>query len=189
VYLLGDEGYAVVGPDVPDAPHWTLEVYDHCAPTAATMRTLLAFLAGHRSLVDTVRWQGQPGDPLLALIAEADWSVAKLRRWMLRVVDVRAALVARGWSSDGEIRLAVNDAIFPENNGPWHLRVRDGEARVEPCTSADLALPVRAMAPLYSGYLSASRLAGLGWAEGSPEPLAAADRLFAGPTPFMREMY
>lgn len=47
----------------------------------------------------------------------------------------------------------------------------------------------RALGPLYSGYYGATALRGLGLADGPEADLALADRLFAAPTPTLREMY
>jgi predicted acetyltransferase len=190
-WLIGDDGFVVLNHHPPEGPHYDLEVVDLQAPDVATARTLLGLLAGHRSLAVTLRWFGAPADPLIALLPEPRWSAGELQRWMLRIVDVRAALEQRGWpaSARGELHLRVDDPLLPHNTGDWILRVADGRAEVASGGRGELRTGPRGLAPLYSGLFGGTTLAGLGFVEGPPSALAMADTLFAGPTPWMREMY
>jgi predicted acetyltransferase len=108
---------------------------------------------------------------------------------MLRVTDVDAALLARGWPVDGEVHLDIDDPLLPENSGRRVLRVRGGQPSISPGGSGLLTLNIRALGPLYSGMFRAETLAQLGWISGAAEEVAAAGRLFASPVPWMREMY
>lgn len=189
-WLLGEGGYLVLH-HAGDGPHWDLEVVDLQAPDGPTMRTLLALLASHRSLADRVRWQGCPADPLLAFFPEPTWAPCQVQRWMLRLADVAAALQARGWpeGARGELHLSLRDPLIPRNDGRFVLHVADGRGELSPGGRGELAAPVSALGPLYSGYLRASALARMGWLQGSDAALRLADALFMAPTPWMREMY
>lgn len=190
-WLVGDAGYVILGHSPPEGPHWDLEVVDLAAPTAPIARTILALLGGHRSMVKQVRWYGTPADGLCTHLREPVARVAEQTRWMLRVIDLPAALTARGWPPGiaGELHLHVDDPILPDHAGAWVLEVGDGAARVRRGGRGDLRLTARALGPLYSGYLGARALVAAGLAEGAEPALATAERLFAAPTPWMREMY
>ncbi len=190
-WLIGDQGYVVLQHAPVDNPHHDLELVDLAVPDGPSIRTLLAFLAGHRSLASKVRWFGHPQDELLAFVPEPTWRVVQHQRWMLRIVNFVAALQGRGWPQgvEGELDLEVDDSLLPANHGRFRLQVGAGQARVQRGGSGALRLPIASLGPLFSGALPASILARWGRAQGEDEALATADRLFQAPTPWMREMY
>ena len=102
--------------------------------------------------------------------------------WMLRVLDVPSALMARGYLPGlaGDVRFAVHDPLVPENAGPWSMHVRDGRAVVEHTSSADLSIDTRGLASLYAGYHSAHDVALMGLAHGDMGVLSRLATLFAG---------
>jgi predicted acetyltransferase len=71
----------------------------------------------------------------------------------LRLVDVGAALTARGYSSACDVVLDVVDPTCPWNQRAWRLTVdRDGTATCLPTTDeADVRLPVQALGAAYLG--------------------------------------
>ena len=74
----------------------------------------------------------------------------------LRMIDVEAALTARGYSSACDIVLDVVDPICPWNQRTWRLSVgEDGVATCQPTTDdADVRLPVQALGAAYLGSRS-----------------------------------
>jgi predicted acetyltransferase len=110
---------------------------------------------------------------------------------MLRIVDVKKCLEARGYSGSGraEVHLDIRDETIPANAGPWIVTVEGGRAIVERGGRGDLRLSIRALAPLFSGYLSAAQLAQLGRIEGSSAAIAAAAGVFPAGTPWLSDMY
>lgn len=126
-------------------------------------------------LFPRVGWWNAPVDDPLA------WAVADPRRvvrrrsdgmW-LRIEDVATALAARGYATDGALRLAVDDAI-------WELVVEHGRARCARTTAApELRLARATLGALYLGGASAPHLARAGLIDGAPDALARADHLFA----------
>ena len=168
-----------------------LVVSDHAASTPAAARRLLAFLASHGTLAEEVVWFGGPGEPLLALLDTTRFELKHWDDWMVRVLDVPRALAARGYAAavSGELHLEVEDELFEENNGRFVLRVTGGSATVEAGGDGRLATSVRALAPLYTGHLTATRLRITGWLRGDDATCALADALFAGPAPWMPDFF
>jgi predicted acetyltransferase len=164
---------------------------DFVALDAASGRRLWAFLADHRSLANDVIWHGGPADPWLALLPEASYRMSLAMPWMIRVVDVRAALEARGYPAAirAELELEVEDELLVANAGRWTLRVEHGRGRVERGGRGRLALGVRGLAALYSGFHGAEALAAFGALAAPPEDQALASALFSGASPTMPDMF
>ena len=76
----------------------------------------------------------------------------------LRLIDVDAALTARGYSGACDVVLDVVDPICPWNQGAWGLNVdEDGVATCQPTAEdADVRLPVQALG---AGFLGSRSLA------------------------------
>jgi predicted acetyltransferase len=170
------------------------------AASAGTTRALWAMVGSNASVVDTVRAQVGPSDPLWWLLREQDANIADRESWMLRLLDAPAAVAARGFpATDLAVPLQITDDLRPANSGRWELTVRAGEGRLSrlrtervsapadpacPGGFVPLALGARGLAALYAGTPVATlRRAGLADG-GSPAADAALDGAFAA-TPFM----
>jgi predicted acetyltransferase len=79
--------------------------------------------------------------------------------WLwVRLLDVPRALTARGWLSDGELVLDVDDPFLGER-GRHLLRVQDGKAECGPTDrEPDLSLDVRDLGSIYLGGTTPSML-------------------------------
>ena len=156
-----------------------------------SLQRLLAFLASHGTLAHQVVWFGGPGEPLLALLDTTRFELKHWDDWMLRLVDVPQALEARGYAGavSGEVHLELEDDLFEENGGRFVLRVADGRGTVERGGDGGLVTSVRALAPLYTGHLTATQLRTTGWLQGDDASCALADALFAGPAPWMPDFF
>ncbi|MFN8549563.1 MAG: GNAT family N-acetyltransferase [Candidatus Eisenbacteria bacterium] len=184
-------GYVVVQQKSTDRAY-DLNLRDFVATTEAALRSLWTFLYGFRSQAGRVAWSGPVNDPFQTILVEqhGEGSVIRSERWMIRVLDVAAALSARGYSSDLNLalELRVEDDLLPENSGGYRLEVSAGRAKVERVEEPrGLRMHVRGLAPLYSGLFGARQLASLGWVEGEGTALDVAERLFAGSEPWMSE--
>lgn len=189
---VGDGAYAILEARHVGTPaSFDLTVRDMAWRDARAARRLLNLLQGHRSLVRHVEWQSGPADPLLLLAREGDPDIVRRLEWMLRIVDVRGALEARGYAPDleAELHLEVRDDVLPWNAGRWTLRVAGGRGTVEPGGPGDLRLDVRGLASLFSGHLLPPALAAAGLADGDSRAMARAALLFAGPAPWMPDMF
>ena len=95
----------------------------------------------------------------------------------VRLVDVGAALSARGYAADGRVTFEVVDSFCPWNEGTWTLA--NGVAR-RSRRAADLRLDVTALGATYLGGFSFTRLARAGLVEEARRGgLARADAMFA----------
>ena len=177
------------------APFQTrVEVADWgCLPGADA--ALFALFAGYASMNGMVAWSGPDPDPA-ALFALEDRFARLVDRWqwMLRLVDLPAALQARPWPSGvtGQVAFRVEDPVCPWNTGSWRLELAAGQARVAPAapsTSAPTA-DVRGLASLFTGFagpddlLRAGLLAGFG-----PDAVDLLRAAFASPRPWTAEFY
>ncbi|ATB28068.1 GNAT family N-acetyltransferase [Melittangium boletus] len=188
----GVEGYLyLTRRALPASYRQELNLTDLIALTPAAARRLLGFLGEHRALTTEVLWRSGPADPLLFLLNEQTYESRFLDRWMLRVLDVPAALQARGYpeGSSGALHLEVEDEFFPENRGRFVLEVSEGEAEVREGGDGDLKLHARALAPLYSGFLAPSALQLAGALTAGEETLRTATALFSGPPPAMPDIF
>lgn len=177
----------------PDSPlGYNLLLTDLLARSPAAALRLLSFLGDYASMAEHVSWCGGAQEPLLLLWREQSAVSTQLHmHWMLRVVDVAAALAGRGWPRGltASLHLEVEDPLLPENAGRHVLEVSGGQARVLPGGEGHLQCDARSLASLYSGYRTATDMARLGLLRGTEAALELADALFAGPMPCMPDMF
>jgi predicted acetyltransferase len=142
-----------------------------------------------------VAWSGPDPDPA-ALFALRDRFARLVDRWhwMLRLVDLPAALQARPWPSGvaGQLGFRVEDPTCPWNTGSWRLELAGGRGRVAPAppSASAATADVRGLASAFTGFAGPDDLirAGLlsGFDAGEVELLRAA---FASPRPWTAEFY
>jgi predicted acetyltransferase len=101
----------------------------------------------------------------------------------LRILDLPAALSARGYVGSGSLVLDVSDDMFDANAGRWRLSVSDGRGEVAPTKDApDLELDIGTLAAAYLGGFRFVDLAVAGRIrECQPGVLQTADALFTPP--------
>lgn len=185
------EGYLFFTRSANEELFQKLTLTDFVAATPRAARRLFSFLGDYSSLGDAVLWHDGPGGPLMQFLPRVSFEVSVHMHWMLRIVDVAAALEARGYplGLEGELHLAVEDPVIPENTGKWLLRVADGSGTVEPGGRGELRLGERGLASLYSSYMAAESIALCGMAAGDERTLATATAIFGGPAPGMGDMF
>ncbi len=168
-----------------------LEVGDLVAEDEPARRRLLALIGAQRDQVNEVTLEVDADDPIdRALIdmdlarhgtARVEHAVGTLVAGpMLRLLDVQAAIEARGYPVDGGIEFALDGAP------PQRIEVKGGRAKLVSSRGGPLVRVDRLSlgAVLYGG-LAASHAARIGWlACDSPSTLRLADDLFAHPPYF-----
>lgn len=191
-YLAGeaaDDGFAAYR--WADRDLWVEHMH---ARTPQALRALWSVIASHSSTAGNVTGVTAPADPFWWLTRERDATVSRRSMWMLRVVDLPAAIAARGFPAAValSVRLEIRDGARPGNAGGWQLTVTDGTGiltRNESMSSpVPLALGPRGVAALYAGTpLATLRLAGLA-SGGNQEADAALDAAFAA-NPYMLDEF
>ena len=158
-----------------------IEIRDFVWNSPDAYRSLWEWLRRH-DLVGRIRYGSAPMDdpaPLLFTEPRLLHTTDREGLWM-RVVDVPAALSSRAYIYEDEITIGLpEDSLTPWNKGNWQLHTTSEKAEAHPTKkSPDISLSINSLALLYTGYLSASRLASLGLLSGAPRALEKADRLF-----------
>lgn len=186
-------GYVVLVQSQNSQNHLELRAMDLVARTPGTARRLLTLLADHGSVADHVTWCGGPDDPLAGLLPEPASAVTIRQHWMLRVLDVQRALQARGWPAGlrASLTLELHGDILDGLDGRYALEVAGGEAAVRPGASSGplLRVTMLGLPGLYTGFRSPAVLKAMGLCDGTPDAMAAAQALFAGPPPSTPDMY
>jgi predicted acetyltransferase len=165
-----------------------VSVADLIAATPAAYQNLWAYLAGidvvgevtlqRRPLDEPIRWLLTDGRALRQTYTGDDvW---------VRLLDVPAALTARGYSGNGSVVLdVVDDDTGGYASGRYLLEVSDRGAECSVTTAAaDLRISQRALASIYLGGFTLRQL-GLGNSaeELTPGALARAEALFSTTLP------
>ncbi len=162
------------------------------ALTRRAAAALLGYFGGFHSIGAEVTWHGSPNDPLALLLAESRSVTQKSEfRWMNRILDVPRALEARGYGLvEGECVIAVEDALFPDNAGPFRIEASGGKVAVtrEDGPAPD-PIPVGMLTALYTGYLSAHDLVRLGALRPDDPAVPVLGSLFAGPPPWSPDFF
>lgn len=194
VYLAlgadGPEGYMALTP--PRAGR--LRVADHCLLTPEAAAAAAGLLASHRGRVDRIVWNAAPDDLLLHGLIDVGSVVDDWEEWMLRILDIPAALSARGYSShaQGELLLKIDDSTLPQNNGQWQLTVRDGKGfvvRTDDSCAENIRLSLNTLSALYSGYINPSAARRMRRIVADDPQAAALASVFSGGYPYFCDRF
>jgi predicted acetyltransferase len=159
----------------------TLAVDETIATDDTGFTALTRFLLGHDLVTEVVFKHLATDNPLRWQLT--DFRAAQVTddgEWLwVRLLDVPRALTARGWFTDGEIVLDVDDPFLGERDR-YLLTVRDGKAEcVLTDRAPDLSLDVRDLGSVYLGGTAPSKLVRAGHVQAhSPGAAALADGLF-----------
>jgi predicted acetyltransferase len=165
-----------------------VHVGDLTAATPAAYRNLWAYLVGidvvgevtlsHRPVDEPIRWLLSDGRALRQTFVGDDL-------WV-RLLDVPAALSARGYANPGRLVLdVVDDDTGGYAAGRFLLDADEDGADCRPTTqAADLRISQRVLASIYLGGFTLRQLRGGGGIEEvSPDALPRADAMFATTLP------
>ncbi|MDH6628231.1 putative acetyltransferase [Streptomyces sp. LBL] len=159
----------------------TLTVDETIATDDAVFTALARFVLGH-DLVSQVVFQHVPPEHPLR------WQFADFRAgevsgdmdWLwVRLLDVPRALTARGWFTDGELVLDIDDPFLGEHDR-YLLTVRDSKADCVPTDrEPDLSLDIGDLGSIYLGGTAPSTLVRAGHIRAHrPGAATLADALF-----------
>jgi predicted acetyltransferase len=167
-----------------------LIVHEIAAEDVPARLALLGCVGAQRDQIAEVEIDVDDADPLDRALVDPDrsrYGTAALEHAlgtlvggpMVRIVDVRRALEARGYTHDGAIEIAV------EGEAPVELDVRTGRATVGPPRGAPrITIGRTALAAVLYGALSARDAARLGWIEADAAALDRAAVVLALPPYF-----
>jgi predicted acetyltransferase len=188
-------GWIVYGLEKSEGEHWRsrMSCRDLHWTTPEAARALLSLAALHRSTGKDIVWVGPPVEPLADLFGEDPVQRGDTFRYMVRLLDVPAAIEARGYSPlvDAAVTIGVADPLFDENAGPWRVEVSGGTAKVvpEPGARAQAATDVQTWAAMFTSHLRPRDAVRQGRLEASEAALEALDAVFAGPSPWICDFY
>ncbi|MFE3761277.1 GNAT family N-acetyltransferase [Streptomyces sp. NPDC059104] len=159
----------------------TLTVDETIATDDAVSTALARFLLGHDLVTQVVFKRFPPRHPLRWQLADfRAGQVSDDTDWLwVRLLDVPRALTARGWFTDGELVLDVDDPFLGERSR-YLLTVRDGTADCVPTDrEPDLSLDVSDLGSVYLGGTAPSTLVRAGHVRAHhPDAAVLADALF-----------
>jgi predicted acetyltransferase len=160
-----------------------------------TRRALFGFLATQAGQSSAIEFETRIDDPIAFALTDADGNRFGNERVehdlggviagpMIRVLDVRAAIEARGFWADGEIDLKVDEKIF-------RIVIRDGRATLKKSKGAThtLAMDARTFASIAFGGLRASSAASLGLVRARASLVESADALLFIPPFFTLDRF
>jgi predicted acetyltransferase len=180
------EGYAIVRyrSDLPSAQRF-LEVEERAWLTPAARRGIYAWIASLSDQWRLVAYRAHPDEGFADVVREprlpSDGAPPPWGLWfpaatlmggpMFRLLDVPAAWAVRRVSPAAALtlRIQVQDAQIPENDGSWRLRLENGGVEVERSDSGGvdvtLRLSVRVLSRIFIGALAPSAAVEAGQAE------------------------
>jgi predicted acetyltransferase len=164
----------------------TLRVYDLIAADRDTAVTLLRQLAS---------WAGQLTDVSLRhidpavwdlVVAQPVWHDVSVHPWMFRVVDLPAAVAARGWPAAALSRPFAVDIEVIDQQAPWHagrhrIVVDEGVVTCEPGGAGTVRMSARALGPWFAGSADTATLRRAGLVDGDRAATARLDALTGAP--------
>ena len=185
------EGYVICEQVDGGAKGLSLRVRDLVFLSQGAARRIWTLLADHRAQCGAVTWVGAPNEPGLHLLAEDGATVSQWQHWMLRLLDVPAALAGRKYPPNLRmtVHLEMMDPAMGWNDGRFQMQVAKGSVKVDPGGDGKVRITVNALAALYSGYLSPWDLKRLGTIDGPDDSLALLAQAFAGPIPWMPDFF
>lgn len=149
---------------------------------------ILSFASGFRSVYPKLRWHGAREDDLVFAMPDKGWSLAHQEDWMAKLLDPEKALARRGYEcEDATMDFTLIDAKGERSFG---LSVSAGTASLsKPLCKESVALQAGDLVPLLTGFRSAGFLARAKRLSGSAPAIAACERIFAGPAPWVAEHF
>jgi predicted acetyltransferase len=186
----GIEGYASFVKETIDRWRHRLVCQHLVAETPDALAALLGYFRRFRSITEELTWRGSPTEPLALVLPEQSLKQTFAFRFMVRLLDVPAALEARGYPEvDGEAVVAVTDDLFPSNEGPFRLVAESGKVRVEPTEGGGRSLSIGHLSSLFAGHVSPADLVRVGALDRDDPGIPFLTRLFAGSPPWATDFF
>ena len=176
----GDDGRGYVTFRTKETSPGTVRFDEMYATSTPARRGLVDFGLGFDLCRDLVLWGRPADDPIRWMLTDPYAMKSENFDYVwFRLVDLKAALVARRYEVDGSFVVAVTDDQLANNNGTWRIEVTDGVAAVERCDEApSLTLSTGVLAALYMGGRRLPSIVEPGAVGADSETIARLDRTF-----------
>jgi predicted acetyltransferase len=155
------------------------------------LAALWRFALEHDLIASVVAHMRPVDEPLPWLVDDARLAVSSLKdHGWLRILDVPAALGARGYAADATVTLRVTDPLGYAD-GTWRVSIEGGRATVtETADEPDVTMSVIELSALYLGGFRACVLRAAGRVSGSGAAIDALDAALRVPRePFLSIVY
>lgn len=180
----------------PNHERGRLDISELLARDPATAAQLCAEIVSWSSVLDSVRLD-VTDETLLGWLDAGSWGRTALDRktWFLRVVDLSAAVTARGWPGAGALRECAVDLEIVDEQATWQagrhrLVIADGTVRLERGGLGLVRMHANALGPWFAGGASVAELRRAGLITGDTGDDALLTMLTAtGPTPRMADYF
>ncbi|NJN16826.1 MAG: GNAT family N-acetyltransferase [Oscillochloris sp.] len=154
---------------------------------------LFGFMSGHEDQIRQIEFRA-PGDAPVSLLFPDPPDCRLEPHFMLRLLDVAAALEQLPYSADlhGRLTIAVSDPWLRENQGSYELEFAAGRAqvrRVADDAPAQVRCDVGPLAQIISRHLRPRTAAAFGVISAEREALRLLDRAFSGLPPFCSDFF
>lgn len=145
-----------------------LAVSDLLATSAPAWRALLRAIGSFSSVTPRTRIDTSGDDLVRSFLPSSDWRVVESRPYMLKVLDLEAALCARRYAPGCSARLSFSVAgdIVGDLDGGYLLEVTDGVAHCSRGPESDRTFTPQGMALSYAGSRSSANLRATGQLQG-----------------------
>jgi predicted acetyltransferase len=187
------DGYAAYRQQsMPDQWGYRVTCSHLIAHTTEAALALLGYFRRFRGVGEALEWHGPPTEPLAMLIDEQALKPVWVFRNMSRILDVPAALESRGYPEvSGSATFAVEDAMFPDNRGPFLLEAQGGKVQVTRAPNGMAAKPVAvgALSSMFTSYVTPSQAGRAGLVDPDHPAMDLFGRLFAGPAPWTPDFF
>jgi predicted acetyltransferase len=155
-------------------------------------RALWRFIGQHYGVAAMTTFKSRPVEPLLFELPYGMYLPGPASdHFMTRLVDVPAAITARGWPPvSTTIELEILDDRRPANRGRFVLEVDGRAAVLTPGGTGRVTVDIGALSSLYTGFATAAQLCHAGRLVGATDDdIVALSDAFAALTPFMRDYF
>jgi predicted acetyltransferase len=176
----GSDGRGYVTFRTKQASPGTVRFDEMYVTSSAARRALLRFGLGFDLCRDLVLWGRPADDPIRWMLADPYAMKSENFDYVwFRLVDLKAALIARRYDVDGSIIVGVIDEQLKANGGNWSIVVSDGVATVDRTDAApEITLTADVLAALYMGGRRLSSIVEPDSVGASEEAIARLDRMF-----------
>lgn len=188
VTLALDEHGAIIGYAAWDrgqgsSPTSAIEVSDVYATRLDGYRALLIMIGTFATVAPQTRIEGSVDDLARVSLPSLQWDVDSSSPYMMRVLDVVAAVEQRTYARalSAEVSFTLAGDFLAENDGGYTITVGGGRASCSRVSPVDRTLTTHGLALLYAGVQSCANLRTLGYLTGGDAVDDASwDVLFSG---------